>query len=502
MIGKKWLLMAAALIYFCGCGSVPVKTETPVSSEEMLAREIVEILTAPETGNAFWGVLIKRLGEEKPLLAINENKCFMPASNMKLYSTASTLTLLGKDHRFETVIYHTGEIDQTGTLHGDIVLQGGGDPAISGRYRKDVMTEEILDEWCTALEAGGIRSVKGNVIGDDDFFTDEEVEGTWQVSNLSYWYTAPSSALSINDNLYQFYMLPGEAEGEKARIEEHLGTSYMDIQNDVITTGSKAGIRVWFKRDVEGNRLRVSGQMPLEGGRERVRGCVYNATLFSAFLFREAMEKHGITVSGEAMDIDEFEEEEKEKIRGEVKILHVHLSPPLPEILRIINKPSQNYYADMLLKNLGKRFRDEGSFDEGYEVVMDFLRMAGALDVENFQMKDGSGLSRRNLVQPRHTVALLEYMAGSENFELFYDSLPIAGVDGTIGRRMRKPPARGNVHAKTGFISHARALSGYVDDRNGDRWVFSMMCNHFTVSSSRIDALIDRVCQALASYGE
>jgi D-alanyl-D-alanine carboxypeptidase/D-alanyl-D-alanine-endopeptidase (penicillin-binding protein 4) len=503
------LVFIGISLILCHCSRVqepvlssPEKVISISGPEELLKQKIINILDDEETQNAFWGALIKKQGSPEPFLAINDNKSLMPASNMKLYSTASSLVFLGKNFRYETPIYHTGYLDENGTLHGDVVIVGSGDPSISGRYREGIQTEQILEEWAQAFQNKEIKSIEGNIIGDDDYFDDEEVEGSWQYDNLSYWYTAPSSALSINDNLYQFYMHPGKSAGEKAEIEPQLGTGYIQIQNDAITTGSKARTNVDFRREAEGNRLRVWGEIPLGASRERIRGCVFNATLFSAFLVKEALELKGISVKGKAMDIDDLKTEEKESLRKNISLIHTHVSPPLSEILGMVNKPSQNYYADMLLKTIGKRFRGRGSFRSGEEVVKDFLKLAGAPDIENFIMADGSGLSRRNLVQPRHTVALLEFMARQPDFKEFYDSLAIAGMDGTIRSRMTNPPLKGNVHAKTGFIGNVRALSGYVDDLSGQRWRFCIMCNHFTCSVSRIDALIDQVCEALGNYGE
>jgi D-alanyl-D-alanine carboxypeptidase/D-alanyl-D-alanine-endopeptidase (penicillin-binding protein 4) len=472
------------------------------SPEEQLKQKIMNIIDNEQTQNAFWGVHIRKLGSQETFLAVNDYKSLMPASNMKLYSTSSSFVLLGKDFFYETPIYVSGNIDDDGTLRGDVVIVGSGDPSISGRYREGMQTELILEEWAQAFQNKGIKTIEGNIIGDDDYFEDEEVEGSWQYDNLSYWYTAPSSALSINDNLYQFYMNPGKAVGTKAEIEEQLGTSYIQVQNDVFTTTSQGRKYVNFRRETEGNLVHVWGAIPLDASRERVRGCVYNATLFSAFLVKEALEKKGIPVKGKAMDIDELGADEKEILRQNLSLIHTHVSPPLSEILGIVNKPSQNYYADMLLKTIGKRFRDRGSFRAGEQVVKDFLELAGAPDVDEFNMADGSGLSRRNLVQPRQTAALLAFMASQPDFKEFYDSLAIAGVEGTIRSRMTKPPLRGNVHAKTGFIGNVRALSGYVDDRTGQRWIFSLMCNHFTCPVSHIDRTIDQICEALGTYGE
>jgi serine-type D-Ala-D-Ala carboxypeptidase/endopeptidase (penicillin-binding protein 4) len=496
------ILLLSCLIILCSCSILNKKETAKAASELNLKCSIMDVLASPDTSNAFWGVHIKRIKDDTPFLIVNDARNFMPASNMKLYSTAVSLELFGKNHRFTTDIYHSGNI-KNGVLNGDLIIEGHGDPAISGRYRKNITTDEILSGWVDVLKEKGIKSITGNIIGDDDYFADKELSGTWQHSNLSYWYTAPSSALSINDNLYQCYFYPNDKPGKKA-IMKDLNTSYVQVVNEVITGEPEDKLDISFKRDLEGNTVLAWGISPQNGERDRLRGCVYNATLYAATLVKEALEKGGIKVAGKAGDIDEYSSEEKKDMRknGKKNFLLTHESPAIGEIIRIINKPSQNYYADMLLKNLGKTYDEEGSFNGGEKVVKLFFENAGIPGKDAFQMMDGSGLSRKNLVQPRQTASLLEYMTKSRFFSTYYESLPIAGVDGTIKRRMKEEPAKGNVHAKTGFIGHARALSGYVDDRNGDRWVFSMMCNHYTIATRKIDNKIDQVCNLLANYKE
>lgn len=497
------ILILLVILSGCETKHIPVfnwpdSTEVKKADAE-LYEEISRIIDSPHTENAFWGVYIKRMKDDKPYFTRNYDKSFMPASNMKLYSTASAMYFMGKDFQFKTPVFYTGEIDESGALRGNLIIEGSGDPAISGRYRSGITTDEILEEWVKIIKDAGIKTIVGDIIADDDFFDDNSISGTWENGYLTYWYAAPSSAISINDNLWQGYLYPAENPGEIARFDPP-ETEYMTFENNVITTVSTARINVDYVRECEGNHVVINGWMPVGGERERVRGCVYNATHYAATLVKEALQKNGIPVMGEARDIDDFAEAEKKEMRSTGILVHIHLSPPMSEIIRIINKPSQNYYADMLLKNLGKRFGDEGSFNGGEKVVQRFLKEAGAGGVDKFQMVDGSGLGRKDLVQPRQTGQLLEFMAGRPDFPEFYDSLPIAGVDGTISRRMKGEPTEGNVHAKTGYISNARSLSGYIDDRNGERWIFSMMCNYWMGSVSNIDDMIDQVCTAIAKY--
>ncbi|HPB31459.1 MAG TPA: D-alanyl-D-alanine carboxypeptidase/D-alanyl-D-alanine-endopeptidase [Candidatus Sumerlaeota bacterium] len=465
-----------------------------------LAAQIADILDAPETRNAFWGVYIKRAGEEAPLFALNEERGFMPASNMKIYTTSAALCKLGKDHVFHTGIFYRGAVDGQGILNGDLIIRGSGDPSISGRYRDGVETQAILAAWAEAVKAAGIKVIRGRVIADSTYFSDNGISSTWENGYLTDWYAAPSSALSVDDNWFLTNALPGEKVGDPIRIEP-LETAYVTLKNDAVTSVSSAADTLVCLRQIEGNIVTVSGWLPLGSERSRLRGCVYDGSLYAATLVREALIRNGIPVAGTAADAGQMDPGEIGAMYDSATLVHTHVSPPLSEIIAIVNKPSQNFYADMLLKVLGKQFAGDGSFSAGRDVVRDFLRSIGAPNIEDFTMVDGSGLGRKNLVQPRQSVRLLEYMTTRRDFTAFYDSLPIAGMDGTTGGRMKNTPALGNVHAKTGFITGARALSGYVDDQDGNRWIFSMMCNNFTCPVGRIDAIIDRVCVALASSG-
>ncbi len=212
----------------------------------------------------------------------------------------------------------------------------------------------------------------------------------------------------------------------------------------------------------------------------------------------EALEAADIIVEGTAKDIDEYSGREAVYDDAPLTLFHTHRSPPLKRLIRIVNKSSQNFYADMILKTLGAEFKPVGGFDTGASVVREFLADIGMPGVGEFSMRDGSGLSRRNLVQPRQSTHLLRFMKRHLDGEYFYDSLPIAGVDGTISNRMKSKTASGNVHAKTGFITFSRCLSGYITTVGGDEIVFSMMANNYTVPTRKANAIQDKAVNYLA----
>lgn len=491
------IVMCAILLSCATIGPIPFMGK---SSEQELRETLGYLFHTPEFENAYWGVKIQSVDRGDVLYSLREGKGFMPASNMKLYTTASALALLGLDFRYETPIFYQGTIDADGVLNGDVIIVGSGDPSISGRYRKEITTEQILDEWVQAFRNLGVTKITGDIVGDDDCFDDSPIAGSWENDDLAYWYATGSSGLAISDNCYSYTITPGEAVFAPTTCTIDPETSYLTITNDILTTGSSARRRVDLHREMTSNDVRFFGSIPLEGSPYSHFASVYNGTLYTTTLFMEALEHGEIEVLGRATDIDDYPDKAERFSPANFTLVHTHVSPPLSELIAIINKPSQNFYADHLLRTLGYRFKDEGSFRKGAEVVAEFMRSIGAEDLDGFKMADGSGLSRRDLVQPRHTIALLDYMIRQPYGEVFYESLPIAGVDGTIRRRMKGTLAEANVHAKTGFITRARSLSGYVTTMDNELLIFSMMANNYTVPTRMANQQQDRACELLASF--
>lgn len=469
------------------------------STETQIQKKLSEIFSDPAFDNAFWGVMVQDLQSGKILFQQNAGKNLMPASNMKLYTTACALVLLGPDYRYKTRIYYQGRIDEQGTLNGDIIVKGSGDPSINDRYHKEHSLDEILLSWAKAIQSLGIKRISGDIIGDDDVFDDNEIASSWDNGYLSYWYATGSSGLAIANNCYTYEVSPGEKPGDPAIIKISPQTDYITVINDVITTGENGLRSVDLYRIPLTNKVRFFGTIPVGASPVGHFASVHNGTLYTVHLLKEKVEQIGIQVDGKARDIDEFPDKTQRFNPENWQLIYTHYSPPLRELIRVVNKPSQNFYADMLLKTLGAKFKGVGGFETGAEVVKEFLRSIGVPDVESFRMVDGSGLSRRNLVQPRQTVALLRYMIRHPYGKYFYDSLPIAGVDGTLRRRMRETPAENNVHAKTGYIGYVRCLSGYVTTADGHLLVFSMMANHYTVPTRKANELQDTACDFLAS---
>jgi D-alanyl-D-alanine carboxypeptidase/D-alanyl-D-alanine-endopeptidase (penicillin-binding protein 4) len=504
--------------------ATPATAAQPTSSSAPLAQRLDAIFNAPQWSSAHWGVLVKDLDTSTVLYEHEAGKSVMPASNMKLFTTAASLATLGADYRFETKIYATGTTDTAGTLHGNIFIVGSGDPSISGRYL-DTPTTAILARWADAITSAGIKRIEGDIIGDDDIFDESYIAGSWQYDYLSEWYAAENSGLAINDNCWDmtFYpylvdwsRMPARAafkQKAETRLQlstaDPLRTDYYNFSTDIKSTTSSEGgdnSSIEIKRLPESNNISLKGSIVVDtssanstegwyqasdGRRILDRftpihewGSIHNGTLFTVTLLKEELDRRSIKVSGKPTDIDNMDRQMATWLKTNPgQLIHTHVSPPLSKILAIVNKPSQNFYADMLLKVIGAKAHGLGSWNNGEKVVKDVLTTAGA-DTRSLNMADGSGLSRRNLVEPRQVVALLTYMHSRPDFPVFEASLPIMGIDGTLKGRMTGTAAEGNVHAKTGTIGGVRSLSGYGTAQNGHRIVFCMIANNFYLPTS------------------
>jgi len=500
-----WTALVCSTVILCGCVAGPQRRverrpklppRASASAVDALRAELEYLFDDPSFSNAYWGVYIKSLDNGQVLYTRNECKGFMPASNMKLYTTAVALARLGPEFRFETQLLCTDADLQDGVINGDLYVLGSGDPSFAGRFHEGNPLAP-LEAWAENLKARGVTAIEGNVVGDDDVLDDEYIAESWYYTYISDWYAAESGGLCLNDNCYNVYVSPGASVGDPVSIRTVPPQIYGQFIISATTAADGGRNTITLSRRVDTNIIQVEGSLPLGSEEMKKYVSVHNTTLFFTSVLKNVLESAGIEISGEPKDIDDLDK----GLYGSaaMTLLDQYESPPLSEIIKAINKPSQNLYADQLLKTLGARFGKEGSFSEGFEVVKAFFDENG-IDSNGLAMADGSGLARIDLVQPRQTAGLLEAMYRHRYFPYYFESLPIAGVDGTIRRRMKGTRAEGNVHAKTGYINRVRCLSGYVATLDGEMLVFSMMANNYTVPTSLANRLQDQVCERLANF--
>ncbi|MGQ9854238.1 MAG: D-alanyl-D-alanine carboxypeptidase/D-alanyl-D-alanine endopeptidase, partial [Candidatus Oleimicrobiaceae bacterium] len=444
---------------------------------------------------AHWGVAIQSLRNGEFLYLRAEDKEFMPASNMKLFTTAAALVKLSPEFRYRTTLLTTGAVSE-GVLQGPLIIQGTGDPSITGRYHQGNMLA-VFQAWADSLRKLGISAVEGDIIGDDNYFADEILGAGWSWDYQADYYAAQISALSFNDNCMDIIFTPGDTVGAPVHFRLEPTTDYVQVNCLVTTAAKDRALGVVFERAPGTNRVTIRGSIAIDAGESRDWFSVENPTLFAAYVFRQTLEQKGITVRGRAVDIDSLPGFTYSPTR--CGVLATYTSPPLSELVTTVNKISQNLYAELLLRTLGAECKGIGDAAHGAEVVKEVMVGFG-VDPEVISMVDGSGLSRLNMVTPKAVVALLRGMRRHPAGGVFFDSLPIAGVDGTIRGRMRRTAAENNVRAKTGFIGHVRSLSGYVRTADQEELAFSMIANNYTAPTSLANSLQDLVCERLANF--
>ena len=442
---------------------------------------IGQALADPALAHGMAGVAIRSIRDGRTIYSQHDDLVFVPASNFKLLVSATALDRLGPDYRFKTELYTQGERTPDGTLKGDVILVGYGNP---------IFKAEELQLMAARLKESGIKSVEGNVVGDDSRFDEVRLGWGWNWDDEPYYYSAQLSALSLNKNVVDVYVRAGVKEGAKPIVRFTPATSYMTVQNDAVTTKAGSEKTVSVDRPRGRNVIRVTGNVPLGHKSDDPEEAITmeEPTLFAATVLKEMLQRDGIEVKGKA-------------VRGrkpeDATLAASHQSVPLREMLALLNKPSDNLIAEMLLKTLGAEIKGRGSSSRGADVEMEFLKEAG-LDMTAISIVDGSGLARMNYISPANLVTLLKRMHEHKNNQIYLDSLPIAGVDGTLRSRMKGTAAAGNCRAKTGYISRVRTLSGYVTTKAGEPLAFSIMMNHYLCSTAEVNAIQDKIVTALA----
>lgn len=473
------------------------------SSTEALRTAVDQAVAEGGMPNAWWTILIQDAETGYPLYERDTGRSFIPASNTKLYSTAAALNALGADFRFETRITTDGTVED-GVLRGNLFVIGSGDPVIGGRFTDGDITA-YFRQWADSLKARGVHTVDGSIIGDDDAFDEEPYGYGWQWDDLPYWYAAEVSALSFNDNCIDFF-LDGTEPGQPAtlRWEPH-NTSYVTAENRSLTVAADAGITEDYFR-VQGSNHFFLGSLVPQGRTDGESLSVSNPTAFFVHVLREVLLQQGIAVRGGSVDIDDLGVKPS---RDRQTPLFSHFSPTLGEIVKPLNKGSQNLYAEQVLRALAVVAAPAPGEARAGSAALSIQRARrqtfgpAGVDTVRLQLVDGSGLARQNLVTSSMTAALLHFMWRHPDAavrEAFLTSLPIAGVDGTLSSRMRGTPAEGQVRAKTGTVGNVSALSGYVTTPSGKTLIVSIMANHFVGSSRGPRDVQDRIMAIAAQH--
>ncbi len=463
------------------------------SAQQQAAFRIDTLLNKAPTEMGWWGVKIQYANTGEAIYERNSMKMFMPASNVKLYTTAAALCLLGPAYRYETDFVTNGQVDQ-GILHGDLIIKGSGDPTWDERFRADSY-DSIMVHFVDLIRAQGITEINGDIIGDDNVFDDLILGAGWMWDDERDSSSAQLSGLSFRRNYIDFKLTPDSSNiGSPVIIEAFPKTSYVNLRNDLITVNGETDSEWSYGRDRATNDCWFEGVYSTRIGVKERFLTIHNPTLFTVHVLKERLMERGIMVNGNPVDADDLTDSIDYE---QTKKLFTFVSNPLSDIIIKTNQPSQNFIAETLLKTLGKEFGVEGSANEGVKVQMALFDSLG-MDAENLYLRDGSGLSRYDLVSPNNSTSLLQMMWDHEFQSYYLESLPLAGVLGSIDTRMIGTSAEGNVRAKTGTMTNVSSLSGYTWTQSGEPIIFSIMVNNYIIPTSKVRHVQDRIVAILS----
>lgn len=476
------ILMAGAsaiLIFPPSAGAQPTNFAKSLSA---LRTQLDAHLNELRFDGALWGVKIASLDTGRVIYENHADRLMSPASNSKLYSAALALETFGGDYQFATPVFATAKVDDSGVLPGDLIVSGRGDPSWKAADFRD-----IFAPFVAVLTNAGVRRITGDLVADTTFFHGPPSGGSWCVEDLEDGEGAEISALTIADNIAQIRVAPGAKVSDSCALAVTLPDTGIVLSNrtKTISHGGRQNLETW--RPPGTKMIYVTGEMPVDAPAEMLDVPVPEPAAWFGAALKDALAQNGISVEGRVRcvawpEIPSWNETALVKL-GEVK------SPPLREILRAFLKPSQNLETDLVFDHTGEFLRPanaaEGltSEESAVRALEKFLMTNGIPADVHFD--EGSGLSRNNLTSARATVALLTLMATNRWAKDFVEALPVAGVDGTLRRRMKGTPAFQNVHAKTGTLRWVNALSGYVTTAAGEKLVFSLMLNRYDSPPNR-----------------
>ncbi len=378
----------------------------------------------------------------------NSRKSLMPGSCMKVITTAAALHLLGPEFQFQTDLEYDGKIDSEGTLHGNLYIHGRGDPCLgSERIPPALSWRAQAEAWAHAVEKLGIRKIEGDVIGDASDWERALAVPSWNWEDLGNYYGAGASALSFHENAYTLTFVPGSAVGTAAHLA---GTEPplwgVTLQTEVTTGPVGSGDQACIYGSEYSPIQAIRGTIPAGVKQFSIRGAIPNPPAFCARALLKALQERGIAVHSRAIDLS------LPRI-----VFHTTLSPPLKTIVHAVNQVSHNLYAEHLLKKMGEKIELQGSTAAGVQAITQFLQQH-KIDLKGFNIADGSGLSRKNMITAQQLVAVLTEMKTSEHFSCFLQSLPAMGA---------------HLRAKSGSMAFVRAYTGYAGDV-----AFAILINH------------------------
>lgn len=464
-----------------------------IGNASNLKSDIESILSVESLDNSLISLSVFSLSKDSTLIDMNGNLNLIPASLNKLITTGTALQLLGRDYKFPTRLYLDGNIDEKGEYIGNIYVRAYGDPSLNNYNYQN--PNQLFDDWCMILDSIGIKSIKGNLIGDDDYFDDEYYPSGWFWDDLKYGYSAQINALSIYNNKVTANIISSKTLNENANIVLSPETDYLRVYNKVLTQVTKINV-LNFKKSPYSNFVDIIGTtpyLPSQKDTNKLEISVNNPTLYFLNFFYNTIKRYNIRFKGNIIDIDDWNQR---PVYFKMKEIASNYSIPLFKIIKDINTNSNNIAAEMLVKVLAKENTGIGNHEIGIRIIEDFLIEIG-ID-EKLYLNDGSGLSRLNLYSSSYLTNFLRYLLKSEIKNDILNSMATPGK-GTFQRRLLNQKNKNNIYLKSGSMQGVSNVAGYLKTKSGQELVFTMMFNNFLSPINDVNNIQDLILMRLLS---
>jgi D-alanyl-D-alanine carboxypeptidase/D-alanyl-D-alanine-endopeptidase (penicillin-binding protein 4) len=436
--------------------------------------------------NGYLGFCLKNASTGQVVFEKNSKKTMLVASCMKLFSTATALEILGRNFTFKTQLAYKGTIEN-GVLKGDLYIVGGGDPTLgSPDFPNQPNINQVFANWLGSLQKLGIKEIQGKIVGNGSYFSQNATPAGWIWEDMGNYYGSAVYGLNIHDNEYKLLLQPSKIIGENAKV---LGTDpalpFLNFKGNIRTAAKGTGDNAYIDGYAMHNDRFLSGTIP-QTDSFFIKGALPNPAFTTAYLFHQYLQQKNLKITQEPSF-------SYETMPDSSRVIVENTSPTLTEIIREINLYSINLYAESLFKQLGKSKNNE---KEAGTIIQHYWKDKG-MDITGLEIGDGSGLSMKNGVSAYHLAELLSLMSKSSSYDIFYQSLPIAGISGTMGNWLKNTTLQGNLRAKTGSMKGVIAIAGYFTNAQGEKMCFSIIANRYQGTYSQMRKKFEKVFLAM-----
>lgn len=489
MIEQVKSVIIIALIFFLSSHLI---------AQDAVLLEVVEKYKSQDIlDHAQWSVYAAYTETGEVIIDYESEQSLAPASGLKVFTSSAALYYLGGDYQYQTRMYYDGDITGDGILNGDLYIVGGGDPTLASGLIDGLPTlDELMKEWITAIKGSGIKKITGSIIADDTFFDNSPIPDNWFWVDMGNYYGAGINGLTIHDNLYHLYFKPGNKVGDKAEVIKTIPEIDGLTFTNYMKTGEKgSGDNGYIYAAPKQFNAVLRGTIPAGVSQFSIKGSIPDPALFAAQYLKKKLHDANISVTGVAKRI------EAERAYSDATFITVTKSPPLRDIVFIVNKRSNNLYTETLLRTIAKEEEGIGSNEKGTELVEKFLALH-KINTDGLHLYDGCGLSRSNCITAKLMVQLLSMNTTMFYFDDFYNSLAVAGLKtdrGFFKNFGTGTVIENNARIKSGLIDRVRSHSGYVTDQSGRRIAFSMIANNHAGNFRKIDSIHKELMILLAN---